>query len=156
MLPLILGLVVASTLAVIGLMHLLWALGVTFPAANEQELARMVVGRRGITRMPSTAAILFVTAGIFAAAGLALVLGRVVDLHVSKWIQAPAGALAGLIFAGRGIVGILPSFEQAAPEQPFLKLNRRFYSPLSFLIGLGFILLTLSLPYWTWRLGLMH
>jgi len=27
---------------------------------------------------------------------------------------------------------------------------------LIFLIGVGFALLTLSLPYWSWRLGLLH
>ena len=30
---------------------------------------------------------------------------------------------------------IQPAFEQALPEQPFLSLNRRFYSPLIFLLG---------------------
>ena len=50
---------------------------------------------------------------------------------------------------------MLPAFEQALPEQPFLSLNRRFYSPLIFLIGVGFALLTLALPYWSWRLGLL-
>jgi hypothetical protein len=49
----------------------------------------------------------------------------------------------------------LPAFERALPEQPFLTLNRRFYSPLIILIGIGFALLTLALPHWSWRLGLL-
>ncbi|MEZ5945692.1 MAG: DUF3995 domain-containing protein [Hyphomonas sp.] len=153
MLAPILSVVLATILAIAGLLHALWGFGVTFPAANEQQLARMVVGRRGITKMPSLAACLFVAVWLFAFAGLALMLGRFAPLPVSKWLVAFAGSGAALIFVGRGIVGVLPAFERAAPEQPFLSLNRRFYSPLIFLIGVGFALLTLALPYWTWRLG---
>ncbi len=76
-------------------------------------------------------------------------------MPVSKWLVAAAGAGAALIFMGRGVLGVLPAFERALPEQPFLSLNRRFYSPLIFLIGAGFALLTLALPYWGWRLGLL-
>ena len=65
-----------------------------------------------------------------------------------------AGLGAGTVFLGRGIIGVLPAFERSSPESPFLTLNRRVYSPLSFLIGLGFILLVLSLPNWSWRLGI--
>jgi len=146
----------AFILSVTGLLHALWGFGVTFPAANEQQLARMVVGKRGITKMPSMTACLFVAVSLFGFAVLALVLGRVISVPVSKWLVAAAGAGAALIFLGRGVLGVLPTFEQALPEQPFLRLNRRFYSPLIFLIGVGFALLTLSLPYWTWRLGLLH
>ena len=148
------ALVLAAILAITGLLHALWGFGVTFPADSEEKLARMVVGRRGITRMPSMTACLFVAACLFAAAALALMLGRVVPMIGSKWLVALAGAGAAFVFLGRGILGILPAFERAAPEQPFLMLNRRFYSPLIFLIGVGFALLTLALPYWSWRLGL--
>nr|WP_321441490.1 DUF3995 domain-containing protein [uncultured Hyphomonas sp.] len=151
----ILSIVIAGILAITGLLHALWGMGVTFPAANAQQLARMVVGRRGITKMPSTMACLFVAASLFAFAFLALVLGGYAHVPVSKWLVAAAGAGAALIFMGRGILGVLPAFEQALPEQPFLSLNRRFYSPLIFLIGIGFALLTLALPYWSWRLGLL-
>jgi len=101
-------------------------------------------------------ACLFVSASLFAFAFLALVLGRYVAVPVSKWLIAAAGAGAALAFMGRGVLGVLPAFERALPEQPFLSLNRRFYSPLIFLIGVGFALLTLALPYWSWRLGLLH
>lgn len=146
----------ALILSVTGVLHALWGFGVTFPAATEQQLARMVVGKRGITKMPSMTACLFVAVSLFGFAVLALVLGRVISVPVSKWLVAAAGAGAALIFLGRGVLGVLPTFEQALPEQPFLRLNRRFYSPLIFLIGVGFALLTLSLPYWSWRLGLLH
>ena len=150
------AILLATVLGVAGLLHALWGFGITFPAANEQSLARMVVGKRGITKMPSTSACLFVAAGLLGFAVLALMLGRLVPMPVSKWLVAAAGGGAAMIFMGRGILGVLPAFERALPEQPFLSLNRRFYSPLIFLIGVGFALLTLSLPYWKWRLGLLH
>ena len=49
----------------------------------------------------------------------------------------------------------MPTFERALPEQPFLRLNRRFYSPLCVLIGLGFLGLTLAMPNWAWRISLL-
>ena len=159
MVAVIISPVLIAVLVAIGALHLLWALGSHFPCANEQELARTVVGRRGITKMPSPAACAFVAFWLFAAAGWAALLGEMIHLPIhnntlSKGIVAIVGLLAGLVFLGRGIIGILPAFERASPELPFLKLNRRIYSPLSFLIGLAFLLLVIALPNWSWRLGL--
>mgnify|MGYP001487721462 CR=1 FL=1 len=151
--PLLIG-----VLFLLGCLHALWAAGSTFPCANEQALARAVVGRRGITKMPSGRACLMVAVCLFAAAGLAALLGGYftlpLPLLLQKAVMVLAGLTAGMIFLGRGIIGVLPAFERSAPELPFLTLNRRVYSPLSFLLGLGFILLVLSLPNWSWRLNL--
>ncbi|KCZ94192.1 DUF3995 domain-containing protein [Hyphomonas johnsonii] len=148
-----LSLFLAALLAVIGLVHLAWAFGSTFPYANEQALARAVVGRRGITRMPSMAASAFVAACLLGAAVWALMLGRVVVLPVSTWLLLPGGLALSGIFLFRGIIGVMPAFERALPEQPFLSLNRRIYSPLCVLIGIGFLGLVFALPNWTWRLS---
>lgn len=149
--------VLAAVLAILGLLHLLWAMGSHFPCANEQALARAVVGRRGITQMPSALSCAFVALCLFAASFWAAALGEMFVLPVqerlAKWLLAMVGLAAAIIFMGRGIVGILPAFERALPELPFLKLNRRIYSPLSFLIGVGFMLLVFALPNWTWRLS---
>ncbi|KCZ52652.1 DUF3995 domain-containing protein [Hyphomonas pacifica] len=157
MVPQIVSPVLVLVLTGLALLHLLWAMGSHFPCANEQALARAVVGRRGITRMPSAASCVFVALWLFAAAFWAAALGGYVSLPVherlAKWLLALGGFAAGMVFMGRGIIGILPAFERALPELPFLKLNRRIYSPLSFLVGVGFILLVLVLPNWGWRLG---
>ncbi len=145
--------VLVVLLAAIALLHFAWFLGLSFPCANEQSLARTVVGRRGITKMPSKLATLFVVFCLLIAGYWAWRLGAHPDADDAKWYLGPIGLLIGFIFAARGVIGILPAFERAMPEQPFLKLNRRFYSPLAFLIGVGFILLALSLPNWSWRLG---
>jgi hypothetical protein len=150
-----LSILLSGVLALAGLVHLAWAFGSTFPYADQQALARAVVGRRGITRMPSLAASAFVAFCLLAASVWALLLGRIVVVPVSDWLVAPGGlALAG-VFLFRGIIGVMPTFERALPEQPFLRLNRRFYSPLCVLIGLAFFGLTLTMPNWAWRISLL-
>lgn len=144
----------SGLLGMTGLVHLAWALGSTFPCANEQALARAVIGRRGITRMPSMAASAFVALCLLAASLWALLLGRLVEAPVSDWLIAPGGLVLGALFLLRGVIGVLPTFEQALPEQPFLRLNRIFYSPLCVFIGFAFFGLTLMMPNWSWRLSL--
>lgn len=151
------SLILVSVLVALSALHLLWAFGSSFPCSNEQTLARTVVGRRGITKMPSSLSCAAVAVCLFAAAGLAGLLGgHVFPLEMpflQKAVLAISGLAAALVFLGRGVIGILPAFERSAPELPFLRLNRRVYSPLSFLIGIGFVLLVISLPNWSWRLA---
>lgn len=150
----IVGDFLAILLAGAGLFYLVWAAGVTFPFANEQSLARSLIGRRGITQVPSRAAFLYIAVLFFAAAAAAFLMGGYSEaVPQSKPFLAPIGLLLALVFLGRGIAGVLPAFERAAPEQPYLSLNRRLYSPLCFLAGLGFLFLTLALPNWTARLS---
>ncbi|KDA02231.1 DUF3995 domain-containing protein [Hyphomonas oceanitis] len=150
-----LSLVLTAVLTVIGFAHVAWAFGASFPYANRQALARAVVGRRGITQMPSMTASLFVAVCILGAAVWAALLGRLVMLPVSPWLLLAGGMVLSAVFLFRGIIGVMPAFERALPEQPFLTLNRRFYSPLCVLIGLGFLALTIALPNWSWRFSLL-
>ncbi len=144
----------ALVLAAAGLFYLLWAAGLTFPFANEQSLARSLIGRRGITRLPSRTAFVYLGVLLIAAAMAAFLLGGFSEaVPQSKPFLAPVGLLLALVFLGRGVAGVLPAFERAAPEQPYLSLNRRIYSPLCFFAGLGFLFLTLALPNWSLRLS---
>ena len=144
----------AAALCAAALLYLLWTVGLTFPFANEQALARSIIGRRGITRVPSRLSFLYISVLLLAAAAAAFLMGGFSE-HVpdAKPYLAPVGLLLTLVFLARGIVGILPAFERAAPEQPYLSLNRRIYSPLCALVGVGFAFLTIALPNWTWRLS---
>jgi len=142
----------AIVLAACGLLYLFWAAGATFPFANEQALARSLIGRRGITRLPSRAAFVYLGVLLLAAALAAFLLGGFSEaVPESKPFLAPVGLLLGLVFIGRGIAGVLPAFERAAPEQPYLSLNRRFYSPLCVAAGGAFLFLALALPNWSLR-----
>ena len=142
-----------GVLMLIGLVHLSWALGSTFPRKDEQTLARTVVGSRGIEKMPPRWASAFVAVCLFIAGLWALALRDYGPLKLPQLIDLLGGLAITAAFTLRGVLGVLPTFERLAPEQPFLKLNRRVYSPLCFLIGVGFALLILAIPNWGWRLS---
>jgi len=149
----IVGSIQAFLLTIVAAFYLLWAGGGTFPFANEQSLARSVIGRRGITRVPSRRAFLYLGVMLLAAAVAAFLMGGFSEAYSkSKMVLAPLGLFLAAVFFARGVAGILPAFERAAPEQPFLSLNRRLYSPFCVLIGFGFLFLVLSLPNWAYRL----
>lgn len=149
----ILAYILCGTLIVIGLVHLLWALGSTWPCKDEVTLAKTVVGSRGIEKMPPRWASLFVALCLFAASYWALALRGLAPVKIPQLFTVLGGLVLAGVFGARGVFGVLPAFERLSPEQPFLKLNRRIYSPLCFLIGAGFALLVLSIPNWTWRLS---
>mgnify|MGYP001586320009 CR=1 FL=1 len=70
--------------AVVGGVHLLWALRIWWPIRDAALLARCVVGTRGITRMP-TAAITFAVVGL-------IVLGMVWIAVLAGWAAPPMDA----------------------------------------------------------------
>ena len=47
-------------------------------------------------------------------------------------------------FLARGIAGYTDRWRQLTPEQPFARLDRKYYSPLCLVLGLFFIILTLG------------
>lgn len=148
----LLGTLLAVVLGCLGLLHLIWAAGLSFPFPNEQSLARSVVGRRGITRLPSRASVALLGVLLLCGAAAALIMGHyAATFTILKFLLVPVGLLLSALFLLRGLVGVLPAFERAAPEQPYLTLNRRLYSPLCALIGIGFLVLTFSLPNWAWH-----
>jgi hypothetical protein len=136
----------------IGVLHVLWALRVPFPFEDEEALARAVIGRRGVIEMPRPETCLLTAAVFFATAALAIGLGYAYEHSRLKWPLALSGLFVGQVFLLRGLIGVLPAFERALPERPFLEMNRKLYSPLAAAIGLGFITLVASLPNWSWRL----
>lgn len=123
----------------VALAHLLWALGNTYPVRTRELLARTVIGTKGEPRMPPR---LFT--GLF---GLLAFAAGIVALSLSD-----PGAGAGVIAAGvvlalllcaRGIAGYMRFWSDWRPEEPFRSMNRKFYSPLSLTLGVGFLFLVL-------------
>lgn len=136
--------IVAAVLFAIAALHAYWGFGGVWPGTDAASCARTVAGFRGVTSMPGTGASFAVTAALAAAALIALVQGG--------WILPPLpGALfvlgaigAALVFLGRGIAGFTPAWRRLTPEQPFARLDVRYYSPLCLLIGLALLLLALK------------
>lgn len=150
-----LSLLLSAALTVIAAVHFLWAAGGVWPCSDEQNLARTVVGTRGIDQMPARWTSAAIGAVLLFAALWALFLRQVLPISPPRLVILIGGMALAYIFVLRGVLGILPSFERVAPEQPFVRLNRLVYSPLSLIIGAAFMLLVIAWPNWTWRLGLI-
>jgi len=148
-----LAFILCGTLFIAAAVHLLWALGSTWPCKDETSLARTVVGSRGITKMPPRWASFLVSVCLFGAGLSALALRGIGPIQIPQMIQLLGGMALMAVFGLRGVLGVFPTFEKMAPEQPFLRLNRRFYSPLCVLIAIGFALLVVAIPNWGWRLS---
>ena len=125
-------------LLAIAIANLLWSLGLSWPIRDRVLLARTVVGRPGTTRMPPKLASFAVAAGALAAGVIALSLA---DESAGGPGLTVLGAVVGALFIARGVAGYMAGWRAYFPEEPFATLDRRNYSPLSLLIGAGFLLL---------------
>ncbi|MCB1517031.1 MAG: DUF3995 domain-containing protein [Hyphomicrobiaceae bacterium] len=126
-------------LLTIAIAHLMWSFGAKFPAQDEAMLAKTVVGRPGIEKMPSRwmsflVALFALAAGIWALSLSDPTPDLILDI---------GGVGLALVFLARGIAGFTSGWRQRFPEEPFRTFDRKLYSPLSLAIGLGFALLTL-------------
>jgi hypothetical protein len=120
--------------------HLLWSLGVTWPIRSEQLLAQTVVGTPGVTRMPNRLASLAVAVLTLAAGIVALSLA---DHDSGGIVLTLLGALLGIAFIARGVIGYTAGWRARFPTEPFATLDRKNYSPLCLWIGAGFLILVL-------------
>ncbi|MFZ5896506.1 MAG: DUF3995 domain-containing protein [Myxococcota bacterium] len=113
---------IAGVLGALGVVHVLWALGFTWPSRDLESLGLAVVGRK---QFPSALACWIVAFGLFGL-GLALVL------------PSPRGLRLGIaaLFALRGSLGFLePLLRSEIKGTPYLVYSRYMYTPLSLSIG---------------------
>ncbi|MEL6681686.1 MAG: DUF3995 domain-containing protein [Pseudomonadota bacterium] len=122
-------------LGVIALIHALWGLQIWVPIRDEEQLARTVVGAKGVTRMPGPIPCFLVVAG-FLVVMLALRLPEVALFRLVLW-----GAFA--VFLLRGCIAYTTVWRRMTPEQPFAKLDQTYYVPLCLVIAV--LLLTILL-----------
>ncbi len=120
-------------------LHAAWGFGWRWPSDSEAGLAKTVVGRPGITRMPPLVACLLVT-GLLAAASLwPLFAIGFLPARWPAWVTQLAGAALTVVFTGRGIAGYVPAWRSRHSEQPFAGLDQRIYSPLCLAVGAGLL-----------------
>jgi len=129
----LLSLVMSAVLVVLAAMHVLWALGVWFPLRDERALVAAAVGFRGATRMPGPIPCAMVAALLIVAAGLPWI--------APGWLRSALMVAVALVFAGRGITAYLPFWRRMTPQEPFARLDQRFYAPLTLALALGFAVL---------------
>jgi len=114
-------------------LHFRWSRGSHWPEANEEALARAVVGD-GRRRMPSRAACLAVSVVLAAVALWPIsVIDRATELSMRQVSMVIAGT-----FVARGFAGYTPRWRQYFHDEPFATRDRRYYSPLCLFLGLGY------------------
>ncbi|WP_374627107.1 DUF3995 domain-containing protein [Devosia sp.] len=124
-------------LLTVALAHFLWALGSPWPIRDPVLLARAVIGRPGVTRVPRLGALL--VAILVLAAGIVAL--SVADHTAGGLGLSLLGGGVGMAFIARGIAGYTAWWRARFPEEPFATLDRRNYSPLCLLVGAGFLVL---------------
>ena len=134
----------SAVLLLIAFAHVYWGIGGIWPGIDGASCARAVVGFRGVRAMPSASACFSVSACLALATLWPLALRDVFATPFDKTGLAATAVLIGLVFLGRGTLGFTPWWRRLAPEQPFARLDKRYYSPLCLLVGIGFIVLALS------------
>jgi hypothetical protein len=129
-----LGAVVLSVVVFgISFLHFQWSRGSFWPEANEEALARAVVGD-GRRHMPSPVACIAVSAVLALVALWPLcVAAGVTDLPVPQ-----TSVTIGGVFVGRGLAGYVPRWRELFSDEPFATRDKRFYSPLCIVLGLGY------------------
>jgi Protein of unknown function (DUF3995) len=120
----------------VAVIHALWGLGSNWPEADEEALARSVVGD-GRRRMPSTWQC-FAVAGILTLVALwpFVMLGR----DDEPWVLAVTFTIAG-VFVVRGLAGYSPRWRSHFHDEPFATRDKRYYSPYSLLMGVSYLAL---------------
>jgi hypothetical protein len=126
----------ASTLGALGLLHVLWATGSSWPARDRAELAASVVGLRtrsdhessGADPFPSSVACLTVAGALVTAAAV------VAGLPARRPSMRRAG-IAGVVavLGTRGLLGVTGNTRFAVPVATggtFVQWDRRAYGPL--------------------------
>jgi hypothetical protein len=128
------------TLLAISFAHLLWSLGINWPTKDQRLLARTVTGLANAERMPPRWMSFGVAVLTFAAAVWALALA---DHDGGGLLLTLIGVVLGVVFLARGIIGFTPGWQKKTPEEPFRTNDRRVYSPMCVLLGIGFLALVL-------------
>ena len=126
-------------LLTVAIAHLLWAIGSRWPIRDPELLARTVIGRPGVRRVPKLGALLV---AVLALAGGVLALS-LADHTAGGWELTLAGLLLAAMFILRGALGYTAAWRARFSEEPFATLDRQTYSPLCIALGVGFLLLVI-------------
>ena len=140
----VLAFALSAILLLITAAHVYWAIGGIWPGTDGASCARAVVGFRGVDAMPSRFACFAVAACLGLVTLWPLALEHVFATPFDGVGLSATAIMIGLAFLARGVLGFTPWWRRMAPEQPFARLDRRFYAPLCLLIAAGFLVLAVS------------
>lgn len=140
----VLAFILSFVLLLITTLHVYWGIGGIWPGRDAASCAHAVVGFRGIDEMPAPFACFAVAACLGLATLWPMALEGVFATPFPKAGLAATALLVAIAFLGRGIAGFTPWWRRLTPEQPFARLDPRYYSPLCLVVGLGFAVLAIT------------
>ncbi|WIY27009.1 DUF3995 domain-containing protein [Parasedimentitalea psychrophila] len=129
------AILVVILLLAIALLHLLWAMGSHWPAADEATLAKTVVGSKGIKKMPPRLASLMVALVLTGAAHVVMAYAGLMQGFLLFQMYRILLVAMILVFSFRGLVAYVPQWRAMVPEQPFARFDQTRYGPLCILIA---------------------
>jgi hypothetical protein len=118
---------------------LLWSVGRTWPFRDAVLLAHTVIGRPGVDQVPRIPT--FVFAVVMLSAGIVAL--ALADKTGGGAALTAVGVVFGLIFLARGVAGYSRWWAERMPVEPFFTANRKTYSPLALILGVGFLVLVI-------------
>ncbi len=123
-------------LGVIAATHFAWGMTIWLPIKDEEQLARAVVGAKGVTRMPGTIPCLLVVAALLVV---------VAALWMPQWaVSRFVLWFAVAVFLGRGAIAYTKTWRAMTPEEPFNTYDQRYYAPLCLVIAVGLLVILLG------------
>lgn len=138
----VIGIFVFVLMTAIAALHAAWGFGLYWPARDERGLVGLVLGRTGQTHMPRLGQCLLAATAIFMAGLFALALSSGWKLSGMPVLVTAAGALATLIFAGRGIAAYVPAWRRRFAQEPFASMDRTWYGPFCLMLAVGYFAMT--------------
>jgi len=141
----IIAIVIFITLTLISLVHLRWASGSTWPAKDEHNLVKMVIGEPNMRHMPPKKFTLIIALLIFISGIIALWGGNAIALPLPLWIREFSLFILAFIFGTRGLAPFLIAKQLGERTMPFKALDRVLYAPISLLLAIGYIILLIRL-----------
>ncbi|CAN7261626.1 DUF3995 domain-containing protein [Mesorhizobium sp. LjNodule214] len=139
----LLAFALSFVLLVITVLHVYWGIGGVWPGGTLPPAPMPLSAFAASARCPRPFASFAVAACLGLATLWPMALEGVFASPFPKQGLAATSMLIALVFLGRGIAGFTPWWRRLAPEQPFARLDVRYYSPLCLLIGLGFAVLAI-------------
>jgi len=114
-------------------LHAAWASGSTWPAADSDALADLVVGRRPFPSARDTA----VVAVLLGAATVVIAAPAREGRHAGRWHRRARQAV-GIAMLGRGVAGLaLVATGAYSTTEIYRRWDTRLYSPLCIALGVS-------------------
>ncbi len=135
---------VFSLLQAVALLHLAWAIGLSWPARSREKLSATVIGLPEGSPMPPAWLTILVALGISLAGWLALWGGGWFSLGEFEPLRKWGVGAGAVVFALRGGMTYMPFGPLQASAEPFRTLDSRFFAPLCLILAIGYLLLWLG------------